>query len=279
MSARRRRLGFGLIALSLAMAVNSVLGPLLLDLIEYPVSELMLSQTVGLDAATLVIVAPAGVLVGGLVLSGYRWAPLFALAPTSYAAYMFVQYVAGPDHLSYPPVLILQLAIFVSGWMLFAVAWRVAVDDELARELPRARVHGIALLGMAAFVGLRYLPALLGSVGEEPLPAEARGDPAMYWLILLMDVGIFVPVATVAGLAILRDSAPWGWRVFHAGLGWFLATSVAVGAMSLSMLVRDDPEASVAQLGLFLTVAAAAAVYAMIAVRSLTGLRARGAPS
>jgi hypothetical protein len=64
----------GLLALAGDLAANSVLGPFLADLIDCPVSETMRSQTIGLDAASLLVVVPSIVVVGYLALRGQRGA-------------------------------------------------------------------------------------------------------------------------------------------------------------------------------------------------------------
>ncbi len=256
---RLQWLGFGLIGLGVAIAANSLLGPLVFDAIDYPVSESMRNQTIGLDLANLLVVAPLSVLVGLLALRGSQVAPLLTLGPASYAAYMFAQYVAGPDHLVYRRVLLLQLAVFVAGWALVALAWS-HLDAENAR--PADRRHAYVLWAMAGFVLLRYLPGIAGSLTEQPLPAEAAADPAMYWLIVLMDLGIFVPTAVVAGWAVLRRSAE-AWHVLRGCVAWFTLTTIAVGVMSATMLVKDDPSASAAQLGMFAALGVATILYAI----------------
>ena len=47
---------------------------------------------------TVLLVAPAAALAGILSLRGHPAGPLLALGPAAYAAYMFVQYVLGPEY-------------------------------------------------------------------------------------------------------------------------------------------------------------------------------------
>lgn len=255
-----RPLGLGLIALAVALAANSLLGPLAADRIDYPVSASMRSQTVGLDAVGLLVVAPLLALVGGLVLTGRCRAAVAALGPTAWVAYMSVQYVAGPPRLAYPPVLVLQLGLFAGAWLLALQAWRLAVAaGPPADDLPRW--HAIAAWAMGAFVLLRYLPGLMGSVTGEPLPSAAAADPAMYWLIVLLDLGVYVPVATLVGVGLWRRR-PWA-SILHSGTSaWFALITVAVAAMSAAMLVNDDPDATAAQLVLFAGLSVVTVAYA-----------------
>lgn len=273
--ARLAALGWGLLAVAAALAFNSILGPLLTDTIDYPVSETMRNQTIGLDAASLFVVAPITAAVGVLALRNHPAAPTLALGPAGYVAYMFVQYIAGPDHLSYPPVLVLQLGLFIGGWLLAGVAWRVERSRSLralAEGPGLTKRHSWVALGLGAFVLARYLPGLVGSVTDEPLPAELATDPAMYWLIVLLDLGVYLPATTLAAVGLRRGLA-WA-ALLHRGLVvWFVLTTVAVGTMAATMQVNDDPNASAGQLTLFIIVGLAVSGYAAAILRPTLGDR------
>src|ERR1700709_1753975 len=96
---RRQRhlgLGVGLVALGVAIAGVSVLGPLVLEVIRYRTSPTSLNQIVGRAAAGLFLVAPFSVILGVLVLLGRPLARL-GLAPAVYAAYMYPQLALGNE--------------------------------------------------------------------------------------------------------------------------------------------------------------------------------------
>lgn len=258
-------LGWGLVVLGAGFALNSLLGPFLTDQIDYPVSETMRNQTIGLDAATLLVVAPVTIAVGVLTMRGHRAGPVLALAPTSYGAYVFVQYIAGPDHLTYPNVLILQLLLFGGSWLLTAAAWTRA---KRSRVETMSRWHGYVAWLLGGFVLLRYVPGLAASFTNEALPDEVTGDPAMYWLIVLLDLGVFVPVAVLAGIGLFRDRS-WAPLLYGGLVGWFTLVTVAVGAMSIAMIANDDRYASTGQLGLFVVVGVLMTAYAAVVYRPL----------
>ncbi len=204
-------LGPSLIVVGLSLAINSVLGPLGFDGIDYPVTDFMMNQTIGLDAANLLVMAPVFVGLGLLARSRPMLAAALALGPTGYVAYRFVQDVGGPDHLSYPPVLLLQLGLFMAGWLLAAGAW-LGVRSWPAQVEPSG-VRAVVALALAAFVPLRYVPGLLGSFSNTAVGPELAGGPAMYWLILLMDVGVFVPLALMVARG-LRLGRSWAEPAF-----------------------------------------------------------------
>jgi hypothetical protein len=68
-------LGAGLIALGAGLAVNSVLGPLAFGIVDYPLSETLRNQTLGVEAVSLLVVAPLSVVIGVLARRGHRAAP------------------------------------------------------------------------------------------------------------------------------------------------------------------------------------------------------------
>jgi hypothetical protein len=249
-----------------SLAINSVLGPLGFDRVDYPVTDFMMNQTIGLDAANLLVVAPVFVGLGLLARSRPTLAAALALGPTAYVAYMFVQYVAGPDHLSYPPVLLLQLGLFMAGWLLAAVAW-LGVRPWPA-EVEPSGVRAAVAVALAAFVLLRYVPGLLGSFSNTALGPELAGDPAMYWLILLMDVGVLVPLALVVARG-LRHGRSWAEPAFLGLLTWYALVTVAVLAMAVTLVVNDDRYASTGQLILFMVVAAIVVPYTFVVVRQI----------
>lgn len=119
------------------------------------------------------------------------------------------------------------------------------------------------LLGLAAFVTSRYLPALAGSVGEEALTEEFAAEPAFFWTILLMDLGIVVPLAVAAAIG-LRHGTGAAVKGQYAIVGWFALVPPSVAAMAVAMVVNDDPHASSASMVVFV---AAAAAFGMVAVR------------
>jgi len=268
-------LGIALFALAGGLVANSMLGPLVADVITYPFSESVRNQTIGLEAVSLFLVAPLCVFAGILALLGHPAAGPVAFGPAAYSAYMFLQYVIGPEYDYYAGVIPLHLGLFILGTGTAVVAWR-AIDAERLPKMARRseRRYGILLLALAAFIISRYLPALFAGLAGEPLTAEFRDDVSMYWSIFLLDLGIVVP-ATIAAAAALVRGAEWGPRSQYAIHGWVAHVPPSVAAMAIVMVVNDDPHASAGQ-AVVLTVAAAAfAVLAAWAFRPMIVRRPR----
>jgi hypothetical protein len=262
-------LGAGFIALGIGLAVNSLIGPFAFGIVDYPLSETLHNQTIGLDAVSLLLVAPVSLAIGIMVQRGHPAVPYVGVALGAYTAYMFVQYLVGPSYLDYPRVLPLQLGLFVLGW---AVALRAWITGRTGNDLPTlgksARRHAIALFAFAAFVLLRYVPVFAGVFTGDSIPADAVQDPAMFWTIVLMDLGIFVPLVLAAGVA-LRRGRTWAQGVLYAAAGWFLLVTTAVLAMALTMLLNDDPHAAPGQVVTFAVTELAVIGYIMLLYRPL----------
>lgn len=151
-------------------------------------------------------------------------------------------------------------------------AW--AARPSLGRSPTRRATHTVVVGLLAAFVVLRYSSGLVATFTEEPLPSELRADLAMYWLIFLMDLGVFVPVAVAVMVGLWRGSE-WAMPALAGLVAWYLLVTVAVGAMSIVMVVNDDQYASSGQLGLFAAMTLALLAYALVVFQALrSGTRA-----
>jgi hypothetical protein len=267
-------LGWSLLALAAILTANSLLGPLFVDLLSYPISRSMTNQLLGLEVVTLVLVVPWTALAGVLVLRQDPRGPLLALGPTSYTAYMFVQYVLGPEYGAYSRAAVFHTAVFVLASGLALVAWSRAQRGPVPLTTARQRRWtSIALLGLAGFVLLRYLPMFVGSITHEPISAEFRDARTFFWSIVLLDLGVVVPL-TVAGAVALRRGSEAGRRAVYGLVGWFALVPPSVTAMAAVMLVRDDPNASAPTLALLVT---ATLAFWMLAGRVFGHLRGPGA--
>lgn len=256
-------LGVLLFVLAAGLVVNSVLGPLILDVIDYSLSESLRNQLIGLDAVSLLLVAPLCV-IAALISRRRRLAgSALALGPAGYTVYMFVQYIVGPNYEHSPKVLPLHLGLFILGGIVAVRAWAGIEPGDLPTMNDRTRrIRRWILVGLAAFVVSRYLPALLGSVNGEPLTEEFRAEPAFFWTILLMDIGIIVPI-TLWTARDLRRSSLSGLKATYAVIGWFALVPPSVAAMAIVMVVNDDPHRSMGAAAVFVV---AAGVFAAVAI-------------
>lgn len=234
-----RWLGFGMVSLGLGLALNTILGPLFIGAISYPFTQTVYYETLGLEAVSLVLIAPLAVAAGILALRGHRAAAVLALGPAGYSVYMLLQYVVGPQYATYQPSIAFHLGLFVLGALLLLRAW-ATVD---AGSLPSvSRGWAVVTFLLAAFVASRWLPAFAGMVNSESVPA-ASPDLTMFWSIFLLDMGVMVPATIATGVALLLRRR-WAVKALFGIIGWFALVPPSVAAMSIVKLVSADPLAS-----------------------------------
>lgn len=241
-----RWLGVGLIALGAGLAANTFLGPLFANAITYPFTETVLNETLGLEAVSLLLVAPLAAIAGLFVLRRHRAGPALALGPAAYSAYMLVQYVVGPQYATYQPSIALHMALLILSLVVVVRAWAIT-DAELLPLVGRG--WALVAFGLAAFVISRWMGVLSGIFTAEPVPAAAP-DITMYWSIFLLDIGVVVPTAVATGVGLLRGSR-WARKALFGVVGWFALVPPSVAAMSIVKLLRADPNGSVGDTAVF----------------------------
>lgn len=258
-----------LLGLAAALLLNSILGPLALGVVSYPITETVENQLIGLELVTVFLVVPWALVAAVATLKGHPAAPLLGFAPSAYAAYMFVQYVLGPQYSHYSITVLAQLGIFVLAGGAMLWSW------SLARTVPlppmragRAARNGVLLLALAAFVLLRYVGAFTGAFRGSELESELVEERTFFWSIFLLDLGVVVPCTVVAGWSLMRGSAA-GQRALYAVVGWFALVPPSVAAMAAVMWARNDPSASVPTLVLL---SAASLAFGVVAWRTFTPL-------
>lgn len=250
-------LALGMIALGTGLIANTALGPLMGDAIDYPFSETIRNETLGLEAISLVLVAPLAIIAGWLALRGHPAAGVLALGPASYAAYMMVQYALGPQYLDYQPAMLLHIGLFALSGAMIIGAWQ-AID---AAWLPaRSRAWAALPFLLGAFALSRWGGAVSGFITMGQLSAAPQ-DATMYWSILFLDLGIVIPLTLAVGLGLIGRQS-WATRALYGVVGWFALVPPSIVAMALVKILRDDP---LAVPGDAVVLGVAAAAFALLA--------------
>ena len=122
--------------LAVLLALNSILGPLGLGRIDYPISTTLQNQLIGLEIVTLVMVVPLSVAAGVLALRGRRAAAPVGFGPAAYTAYMFAQYVLGPEYPQFTAAVLFHLGLFAVGSALAVAAWTAIDPGSLPTTAP-----------------------------------------------------------------------------------------------------------------------------------------------
>ena len=254
-----------LVALAVGMEATATLGPLVLGWMTYRTSPTTLNQLEGSDAAVLFVVAPLTLVVAALASRGHRAAPALSAGIGLFALYTYAQVVIGQEYLRLPgnveryfPLL---LAVFVLAEAAVVLGLRATPPDVPAPS-PRVRRAGAsALLLVAVFltVGQHLRPMLTAWSNPQAL-TEYASSPTPFWLVKLMDLGVVVPAAVIAGVGLSRGTR-WALRVAYLMLTAYTCLGISVTAMALRMAVRHDPDAS---LGLTVGFALFAVAFATV---------------
>ena len=260
----RRLFALALFVLGAGAASVALLGPLRGEVIRYHASEGAVNQIVGGDVAGLLLVAPWSILAGVLVWRGHHTAgPVLALGPALYALYMYSQLALGGDFVRYPGnserFFLLYLGLFVLGGAIAVRAWTLIDVEKLPGTARWAdRTIGVFFLVMAVFlVGGLHLPGLIDAWADQPASTEYLADPAVFWLVKFMDLGIVVPGLVLAGIGVLRASR-WVPKIKYAAVGWAALLGSSVAGMAIVMQLTGDPAATLANTIAFTAFAAMA---------------------
>jgi len=243
-----RWLALILFAIALGLAAVALIGPLVTELIDYRVTETLRNQTIGLDAVSLFCVAPLALLAAFLVLRGHVAGPVITLGIGAYTAYMFLQYILGPDyaHLqgNNERLFPLTVLLFAAGWSVALMAWNAVDVGQLPRSRRRERLIGrfvLPALALAAFS--RYVPQLMDWMSSSPEDKNYLAGPSFSWAIAMLDLGVFLPASVATCLGLVRG-AHWAPKALFTVVGWFGLVGPAVAAMAITMYVNEDPIAS-----------------------------------
>lgn len=262
--------GLGLLILSAGMAASAILGPLVLSVIRFRVSDGAENQIVGGEIASLVVAAPAALLAGILWLRGHRPAPLLAAGPAGYAVYTYVTFILGAEYERYDgnneKFFPFYLALIILGGVMALRAW-MALD---AARLPppstglRRLLAGL-LIALSVLFALNWTAGIVDVLNGGPVPLEYQEQPMLFWLIRLIDFALLIPLSLAAGVGLLRRR-PWAMRLGCVLLSFHTFLIGSIAGMAAAMVARDDPSASPAMLVVML---AAFAALGLLLVRLL----------
>jgi hypothetical protein len=217
---------------------------------------------IGLEVVTVGLVVPIAVVAGVLALRGHRAAGLLGFGPASYAGYMFLQYVVGPEYATYTAVAFFHTAIFSLSCGTAVWAWVLSSRQPLPYlTARRRRLSSAILILLAVFVMTRYAGAMTGSFTGGTLPAEFLDARTFYWSIFLLDLGVVVPATVAAGYGLIRGVHA-AQTALYALVTWYALVPPSVAAMSATMVVNGDPNASSGQTFLLVVVSFVFAAFA-----------------
>ncbi|MBN2411786.1 hypothetical protein JXQ31_08840 [candidate division KSB1 bacterium] len=196
----------------------------------------MAAQAVAQDFITLILGIP--VLLGSLVFSikGSLRGRLLLSGTIGYFLYTYASYAFGA---AYNQLFLVYVAVFSASLFALILLIRSINVNEIksvfSPKTPRRLVAGFELFvgTMILFMWLgRILPALKNNI--PPVGLETYST----LFIQVLDLGIVVPVAVIAGILLLRQQA-WGYVLSVLFLVKGVTLSAAVTAMVVNMIAAD----------------------------------------
>jgi hypothetical protein len=264
--------GFGLLALGAGMAASALLGPLVLGVIVFRVSDNMENQLVGGEIVSLFVAAPVAVLAGAPWLNGGRLAPVLAMGPALYAVYIYTQYILAPEYDRYEGnneyFFPFYLALIILGGAVAVRAWAALSDVRLPFPSDSLRRTLAGLLIVLSVVIALAWAASIAEVLSGGVSQEYQEHPTLFWLVRLMDLAFVIPVTFVTGVGLLRRT-PWAVRLGYALVGFQTLLVGAIAGIAVVMALRDDPSADPVLLVMTVGITLALAAVYILLVKGL----------
>lgn len=262
--------------LALGIASAALLGPLVLGVIRFHMSDLLVNQYLGGEIVSLFFVAPVLATAGVLWLRGDRLAPALALGPALYTVYTFVTAILGQDYARYPgnaeKAFPLYVALIAGGFCLTFLAGRELGDSE-AREMPTTlrRVAAGLFLLIVVFFALAW-SAQISLVYRGDPSTEYLDNPTLFWLIRMLDLGFLLPLFAFLGVGLLKKCS-YAIRMSYGMVSFAVCMAGAILGMSVAMLFRGDPSASMGMVAFLLPITLCLLI---LSVRMLSVYRSDG---
>lgn len=207
----------------------------------------MAAQAQAQDLVTLLVGLPlllvsawlAGhaVLRGGLLLTGTLGYFLYTYTSLAFGA------AYNPLFLVYVALFSLSLFAFVLSMMSFDLT---TLPQHFSDHLPRRSIAAL-LFVTGGFLLLAWLGRIAPSLFTNQPPVGLGHATTLF--IQVLDLGLIVPLALLAGWLLLRRS-PWGYLLASVAVLKFLTMGLAVSAMGINMLL-SGVEASFVELTVF----------------------------
>jgi len=197
-------------------------------------------MTVGLDAVSLIFVAPLSVLAAGYVYRGKQVGYIAAIAPSAYAMYTFVQLILGPQYIDYSPVVLLHLALFLLSGFILVNAWQRIQGNELPQfNRQRKKISATVLFLLAIFTSLSYIDSIPQIFMGGTIPATYTEDPTVYWSIFLLDLGFVLPFTVAVSVGLVQNRG-FAQKAVYGMVGWYTLVVGSVAAMFVVMFLNGD---------------------------------------
>jgi hypothetical protein len=198
----------------------------------------MAAQQQGNDLVTLAVGLPLLAVSAWLAFRGSLRGRLLLTGTIGFFLYT---YMSMSTLTSFNALFLVYVALFALSLYAFILSMMSFDLEELPGRFSDRLPHGW-IAGLLFFVGGFLFLAWIGRIVP---PLLKGGTPvlenATTMVIQVMDLGLLVPLAVLAGILLLRRSA-WGYLLASVAILKFVTMGLAVSTMSAVMALRGVPE-------------------------------------
>lgn len=233
--------------LSVGVIVAAVLGPLGLEIIRFHLNRNAIVQYEG-NEVVMILVATA------LGFAAWRWwehdalAPALSIGLALFVLYTMVTVVTPQEYEQYPDgnvekafLMYFALSALASVLIVLSINRILGLDAPVTGRLRTATqwVMGVEA-GIFFLLWISRIVAVYRN-GMTDLEKESR---ALFWLVKYLDLGIAIPIAAIT-IALLWNHEALGTALVLGFEGFSFVMLLAIAAMSLALVVRNESGGSV----------------------------------
>ncbi len=249
------------------VATLAILGPLILGVIHYPTSQSGIWQTMGVDVVNLIVIVPALVVGGTLLLLRRDGAKYFLiLAPVTLFS-LALEAGAGQEWSKYPGnaqgfAWLYIVEIIVALFLLVGVFPMFSGKDAPAFGRRGLRIYVMVVTLLLVLFTVMWLQELIEvTMTGNTTTGSYQNAPAAFWTVRFLDLGISIPLGFL-GMYLLLTKPARAYSLVLVFFGFFVTMGTSVTAMALVMFLNHDPEAQ----------AAGFVIFPMLTILSWAGL-------
>jgi hypothetical protein len=228
------------------VAYLSVMGPLLLNNIQYKTHPLVDNQLLGQDIINLVLMSPLLFIAGFLILIKNRLGKYFLIVTPLYLIYYAISYAVGwewmaPGYSGNSEKFFFHFIFILISSMIFILYSINTFPRQVKAKFHKpelgiySTIYGVFLV-LFAWMWIREIIQLY-------LTGTTRSysiAPTSFWLVRTFDLGFVIPLGFMS-IYLLWVRPEKAYSVQFLFYGFFVTQVTTVLAMSLMMLVKKDP--------------------------------------